>query len=111
VSAQQGIIYRFFRVDADHDVSTDALALSLDGVTFSTAGVTYIAPGAYPASVTAANSSKPPAAGFTGYWWRVLTGPGQTLPLQRGSQTVYGQLTDSPEVPRFAWRVSVDSNA
>jgi hypothetical protein len=111
LSAQAGIVFRYFRIDASHDVSGDVLALSLDGVTFSATGVTYIAPGAYPASVTAANSSKPPASGFTGYWWRVLTGPGQPLALQRGSNIVYGQLTDSPEVPRFSWRVSVDASA
>jgi hypothetical protein len=49
----------------------------------------------------------PAAAGFTGYWFRVLTGPGQTLPLTRGQNTIIGRVTDSPEVPWFSWSVYV----
>jgi hypothetical protein len=104
---QNGIVYRYFRVDADKDVSGDTLALSLDsGVTWI-AGATYIASGSLPPSVAAVNSASPPAAGRTGYWWQILSGPGQLLPLATGRNVVRGRLTDSPEVPHFAWTVNV----
>lgn len=111
MTAQQGIVYRYFRVDADHDVSGDTLELSLDQTTWSSTGVVYIAPGNYPPAVTAANTATPARAGLVGYWWRALTGPGQTLPLQRGTVRVYGRLTDSPEVPWFSWKLYVANDA
>jgi hypothetical protein len=108
--AQAGTVYRYFRADADHDISGDPIALSLDGgTTWITTGVDYIAPGALPPGPAAVNAGTPPKAGFAGYWWRVLTGPTTSFPLARGLNAVVGKLTDSPEVPHFGWRVTVDA--
>jgi hypothetical protein len=106
-TAQAGIVYRYFRVDADHDVSADPLKLSLDRTTWITSGIDYVAPVDYPPSVIAANTTRPPRSGLTGYWWRALTGPAQTLPLTLGRNIVFGDLTDTPEEPRLAWGVTV----
>jgi hypothetical protein len=111
VTAQQGIVYRYFRVDADHDVSTDTLELGLSETAWSSTGVVYVAPDDYPPSVLAANAAKPSPTGFTGYWWRAMTGPAQTLPLQRGRNRVFGRLTDTPEAPHFSWMVSIPNDA
>lgn len=106
---QQGMIYRYVRADADHDVSGDPLTLSLDGgTTWITTGVTYIATASLPAAVAAVNTARTPPAGMVGYWWRILTGPGTSFPLNRGPNTVTGRLTDNPETPYFAWRIVVD---
>ena len=105
--AQAGIVYRYFPILADHDVSADVLAVSLDGVTWTSAGVNYVAPNSWPPSVTAAAEADPPPAGFSSYWWQVLTGPGQTLPLATGRNVVYGMLTDNPEIPHFGWVIQV----
>ena len=108
---QSGIIFRYFRIDCDHNVSSDPLALSIDnGVTWTTSGVTYVAPGSWPPSVINANTSNPVPGAMTGYWWRTLTGPATPFPLQSGNNTLLGKLTDSPEEPHMAWRVYVDAN-
>lgn len=107
MTAQAGTVYRYFRVDADHDVSADQLDLSLDGgTTWITSGIEYIPPADLPASCTAKDSTDPPARGYIGHWFRVLTGPGQTLPMRRGTNLVRGRLTDTPEIPYFTWTVS-----
>lgn len=105
--AQQGIIYRYLRADADHDVSADPFALSLDGITWVTAGVTFIAVGALPPRPAAVHAANPPDAGMTGYWWRTLTGPTTSFPLNTGRNIIHGRATDSPEEPHFAWTVTV----
>lgn len=106
---QQGTVYRYLRADASKDVSSDVLELSLDGgVTWAATGVTYIAPEDRPPEVTAADAAQPAAAGFTGYWWRILTGPDGDWPLKTGVTTLRGRLTDSPEIPHFAWLIRVN---
>lgn len=105
---QAGTVYRYVRLDVDHDVSADTLELSVDQVTWVSTGVVYIATGARPASVIAADTAHPPASGFAGYWWRVLTGPGTAFTTLYNGVTVYGRLTDTPETPHFAWKVTVD---
>ena len=102
---QAGIVYRYFSVDADHDISSDTLEVSLDETTWN--ALDYLPPVNYPPSVTAADTAHPPASGYSRYWWRALTGPGQALPLDRGVVLLFGRLTDSPEVPNFAWTFRV----
>lgn len=105
---QQQIVYWYLRADADHDISTDVIALSIDGgTTWATSGVTYIPTGSLPPRPAAVDAANPPAAGLVGYWFRVLTGPGQTLPLNRGNNTIIGRVTDNPETPWFSWAVYV----
>ncbi len=107
---QAGTVYRYLRVDADHDVSADTFALSLDGgLTWITSGITYIPAASLPPGPAAVHAANPPSAGFAGYWWRVLSGPGQPLPLATGVNEVQGRLTDSPEIPMFEWRIYVNT--
>lgn len=106
MTAQAGTVYRYLRVDADHDVSTDILELSRDKATWFTAGVDYIPTVDRPASCIAADAAEPPTAGFGGYWWRILTGPSNVV-LNVGSNHIYGRLPDLPETPHFAWTVTV----
>lgn len=107
---QAGTVYRYLRVDADHDVSSDTLELSFDGgATWVSAGVAFIAEGSWPASVSAANTAAPAAAGLTGYWWRFLSGP-DDIALEIGPNRVLGRVTDSPEIPHFGWTVQVGRN-
>lgn len=102
---QTGTVFRYFPLEADHDVSADQLEVSLDsGVTWL--ALQYVAVEDYPPSVVAANAT-PPDAGFTRYWWRALTGPNQPLPLERGIVVLLGRLADSPETPNFAWTFRV----
>lgn len=102
---QSGVVYRYFPVDADHDVSSDVMEASLDDVAWT--GLSYVQPVDYPPSVAAANAARPAPAGYVRYWWRALTGPAQTLPLPTGYVTVYGRLTDNPETPHFEWTFTV----
>lgn len=112
MTAQQaGIVYRYFRAEADQDISGTAFQLSADdGATWKTA--TYIAPGNWPPSVVAADAAKAVPGGRTGYWYRVLTGPGITtaFPMNLGTNLILGHCTDNPEVPQFFWRISVGVN-
>lgn len=108
MTAQAGTVYRYFRADCDHDISGDNFELSLNTETgWFSIGVEYIAPIDLPASCVARDAADPPDDGFAGYWWRVMTGPGTPLPLQRGKNTVYGRLTDNTEIPHFSWDVFV----
>lgn len=107
---QRQVVPWYFRADADHDISGDPMALSLDGVTWVTAGVSYVAVGALPPGPAAVHVANPPAAGFAGYWWVATTGPGQALPLAYGVNEVQGRITDNPYTPYFEWRVYVDSS-
>lgn len=101
---QAGKTYRYFRADADHDISNDPFAFSIDGGnTWITSTVTYIATGSLPPRPAAVDAGNPPAAGLTGYWWRVQTGPGNPMPLQLGRNVVRGKATDNPEEPHWAW--------
>lgn len=104
---QNGEVYRYFRVDADHNVSNDVLELSLDAVTWTSVGVTFVAQVDWPPAVAADVVNNPPATGLAAYWWRAMSGPGQTLPLTTGLVTVRGRLHDVPELPWFAWAIDV----
>ncbi len=107
---QASTVYRYLRVDADHDVSLDPFALSLDGgLTWVTTGITYIPVGSLPPGPAAVHAATPTAAGFAGYWFRAMSGPGQTLPLAYGVNEVTGRATDSPESPQFEWRIYVNT--
>lgn len=107
MSLQAGTIYRYLRADADHDISGDVLGLSLDkGVTWVTAGIDYIATEDLPPGPAAIDAAKPPPAGLTGYWWRILTGP-DDFALTLGQNVIRGELADNPETPHFAWTVNV----
>lgn len=108
MSAQAQTVYRYFRAEADHDISGDVFQLSPDnGVTWQTG--TYIAPGDWPASVVAEDAADPVEGGLTGYWYRMLTGPGLTpaFPMNLGTNVILGRCTDNPEIPHFHWRVTV----
>lgn len=110
---QKGDVYRYFRADADKDISGDDFALSADnGVTWHPG--LYIAPADWPDVVIAveADPKNAPEPGLTGYWYRVFTGPGLStaFPLNLGSNLVRGKCVDNPEIPWFAWRFTVRVN-
>lgn len=109
MTAQAGTVYWYVRTDADHDISADQLQLSLDEVDWSTTG-TFIAVDDWPPSVAAKDATCPAAAGLTGYWWRLLTGPAN-LALNRGYNRLYGRITDNPETPHFSWILDVAADA
>lgn len=101
--------YWYLRVDTDHDISADGVKFSLTKTTWPVTG-TFIPVGSLPPRPAAVHAANPPAAGLTGYWWRILTGPGLTttgLALTVPSTTVYAQITDSPEVPVVHWVLPV----
>jgi hypothetical protein len=105
--AQSGEYY-YLRVDADHDISGDAVKFSLTKTAWPVTG-TYTPVGSLPARPAAVHAANPAAAGMTGYWWRILTGPGLTttgLALTVPSTRIYAQITDSPEVPVMHWTVA-----
>lgn len=107
---QSGTVYRYLRVDADHDVSTDVLELSFDaGTTWSSAGIGFIAHDDWPPGVATVDAGNPPPTGLTGYWWRFLSGP-DDVALEIGPNHVLGRVTDSPEIPHFGWTVQVGRN-
>jgi hypothetical protein len=105
MAAQAGKINRYFRALADKDISGDVFEFSLDEVTWVTG--TYVPVGSLPPRPAAVHAANPAPAGFTGYWFSVLTGPGSSLALQRGNETLYGRVTDSPELPHFGWSFQV----
>lgn len=108
---QAGKVYRYFRADADHDISGDPFQFAIDGgTTWTLAGAAlYVPTGSLPPRPAAveADPLNAPLPGLTGYWWRVFTGPGQTLPLAVGRTVVRGRATDNPEEPHFFWTVDV----
>lgn len=107
-TTQASTIYRGLRVDASHDVSGDQLELSIDGgATWNATGVTAVATADRTPEMVAADAATPPAAGLTGYWWKVLTGPGTPYPLPTGTARVRGRLTDTPEIVRLAWSIEI----
>ena len=103
--AQAGTVYRYFRADADHDLSAETFEISIDELAWFPA--TFIATGSLPPNVAAVNTQNPVQNGLTGYWWRVLIGPAGAFNIDRANNEVYGRLTDTPEVPHFGWTVPV----
>jgi hypothetical protein len=100
--------YYYLRVDADHDISGDVVKFSLTKTAWPVTG-TFVAVGSLPARPAAVHAANPAAAGLTGYWFRILTGPGLTttgLALTVPSTRIYAQITDSPEVPVMHWTVA-----
>jgi hypothetical protein len=106
---QAGTFYRYFRVDADHDISTAELELSTDKAHWSSTGVEYVALADLPARPAAITREEPPADGMGAYWFRRMTGP-DDLPIPTGMTTVYGRLVDADQTPRFAWSFVVGPN-
>lgn len=100
MSTYPGTIPLFFSIDCDHDISASPLHLSLDGGTSFTLAASYVA------APSPRQLAEPPrvAAGFTRYWWTVLAGVGQQLPLSCGPNVFYGQLVDNPAVEPHAWQ-------
>jgi hypothetical protein len=105
MTAQAGKIVRYFRVLSDKDVSGDTFEFSLDETAWFPG--TFVPVGSLPPHPAAVHTASPATAGYTGYWFSILTGPGTSLALQRGGQTVYGRATDSPEIPHFGWAFQV----
>lgn len=97
-----GTVYRYFSIDADHDISADTLNLGLTAATVTTAA-------AYVPVPSAGLLAAPPAVakGYTRYWWRLLMGTGQTLPLYSGPNIVLGILTETPEEDPHKWEFSL----
>lgn len=104
---QAETVYRYFRADADHDISAELFEISPDELGWFPA--TFIATNSLPPPVLKIHNDNPVKAGsgLTGYWWRVFVGPTGAFNLARGSNEVYGRLTDSPELPHFGWTVLV----
>lgn len=105
---QAGTVNRYFRADADKDISADVFSMSLDELTWTPA--TYIATASLPPSVAAVDAARAPGSGRVGYWFVVLTGPATPLPLLRGTNVVHGRCVDSPETPHFGWTVYVGAS-
>jgi hypothetical protein len=101
VTVATSVEYRYFSIDASHDITTDVVELSLDRVTWVTA--THAAPTAW--EIAQAAVDKPIPAGKTRYWVRVLCGPAADLPVVRGRNVVTGRVTDTPEIPELTWTV------
>lgn len=110
---QKQEVYWYYRADATtgQDISGDPFRFSIDGgVTWTDpAAAVYIPTGSLPPKVAAVDAADPLDEGMTGFWWRILSGPGQPLPLALGLNDVIGWATDSPETPRFHWETYVDS--
>lgn len=105
---QGGIVYRYFCAFADHDISADPFALSIDaGDTWVSAGVVLVAVADLPPAVAAVNASTTPPAGCQPFWYRALTGPGTAFPMPFSSNAVLGHAGDDPETPQFGWLVTV----
>ena len=92
--------YRYFALDSDHSLAASPLDLSLDGVTGWTAAT-------YQAVTPPAATGLAVPTGLTRYWWRVLLGPGQSLVPTSGRPTIYGRLTDAPEILYRSWKITV----
>lgn len=91
--------YRYVSLDSDHDISASELELTIDGTTWVTAEPVDEAD--LPPTVV---GLKAPETGRTRYWWRILTGPGQTLvPTSTGQLRLRGRLTDTPEILEPRW--------
>jgi hypothetical protein len=100
MAAQAGTILRYFRADADKDISGDVFQFSTDEVTWVTGN--YVPTGSLPPRAAAVHAANPPPTGLVGYWFSVLTGP-TGLALVRGNARMYGKAADSPETPHFGW--------
>jgi hypothetical protein len=100
VPAAKTVVTRYFSIDADHDISGDAAAFSLDQVTW--------APGTYvPAPTPRMLAAKPVVpVGLTRYWWSLLVGPGNTLVPDLGNSVVYGKLPDTPQQLYYSWPIN-----
>jgi hypothetical protein len=99
--------YYYLRVDASSDISGDVVKFSLTKTAWPVTG-TYIPVGSLPPRPAAVHAANPAAAGLTGYWWRILTGPGLTttgLALTVPTTRIYAQITDTPEVPVMHWTI------
>lgn len=94
--------YQWLSLDADHDLSGNALLVALTPDAVSLVTATYEA--TPPASAAALPA---PPAGFTRYWWRVLLGPGEALdPTEVGSPlTIYGTMADGVEERHPVWAI------
>lgn len=94
--------YYYLSLDSDHDISAAQLEISLDRVTWAAAS--YV-----PDPPSTATALPSPAAGTTRYWWRYLFGPDADLgPLTPGptmGRTIYGRLTDNPELLEPTWSI------
>jgi hypothetical protein len=95
-----GTVYRYFSIDSLTNISGSPLKLSADaGVTFTITAEYVASP---PATLPAIDPAKA-TAGWVRYWWRYLIGAGTSLPLTTGTNTIHGQLQDSPELVPVAW--------
>lgn len=100
MTAYPGTVYRYFSIDSDLDISASPLAVGLTLATATNAATYTASP---PARVAASTPAAP--AGTVRYWWRYLLGAGTALPMVIGHNSVYGILTDSPEVEPYRWDV------
>lgn len=98
-----GETYVYLSVDAAADVSADPLlvGLALDDLPATAEPVPDPGPDLLAATPR-------PKAGHTRYWWRVLAGAGQDVPLSIGANTLYGLRGTEPAVQPHCWRFSLD---
>lgn len=91
--------YHNVSLDSDHDLSGRDLVVAL------TPDLTDAVTAAHITPPPSAGDLPLPAEGFTRYWWRVLVGAGQPLdPTGKPDPlTLYGRLTDTPEVLYPQW--------
>lgn len=88
--------YVYLSLDSDHSIAASALVVGLDGTTYPQTATSVAAP-------AGAASLPAPATGMVRYWWQILVGPGQALVPVASTRTLYGQLTDTPEVLHPVW--------
>jgi len=102
----QDLDYRHFRVDADQDISADTVNFGIDGATFPATG-TFVSSGSLPPRVAAVDAQFPPQAGLSGYWFRLLLGPGQAIQPFVGVNTFFAQVHAAPQIKVLAWQVNI----
>lgn len=114
----QSIVYMHARFDSDADLSTDAVQFSLDKTTWVTGSYVatstwvngqYVPNPGLPATVQISDAARPPRSQeMSGYWFRILLGPGKDLAPDVGRSTVYMRAVDSPQEPVFSALINLD---
>lgn len=98
-----GTVYRYFSIDSANDLTSATLDIGDATLTYPYVADQVVSPPSDVASRLAAIEPAP-EDGLTRYWWRTLVGVGTGLPMTVGINTLYGRLTDYPEIEPHVWR-------
>lgn len=99
MTAYPGTVYRYFSIDADHDISGDTLLIGTDPASLTVTAAYVASPNS---RLTSAGPA--PSTGMVRYWWSHLCGLGQDVALVIGRNRIYGTLADSPELEPAVWQ-------